>query len=338
MAIGSLLMMIALGIAGLLINSAQNDKKYKQQQQMIELVQSLSFRMNDPIDCTALLGETNLFNPTLASATETVEGPIEIKTVFGNEINTPANYIKSGKIFPSGFSLRSVGGPGVTIHAIEPEPGIGDLIVKRTTSAVPPYSSPLKANFPINNDSSKIFTYAYPQSPATPPPFGPPPLAPQPATSTADDAILTKYKAVIKFYPSEATWNPNQGQYQITLWIKVQHSTGKIWACHGANSEAEACEIAARGTYNPHMPAGYDDYRCNPDLQCFDEKNPAPNPIFPLSAGIFAFNYGPSDCPPTTDLTYYTCPHPTLYKPYFFGKVNTTCMYYCKWCSLYRYP
>lgn len=337
MALGSLLMIVALAIAGLLINSSQSEKKYRQQQQMAELIQLLSFRMNDSVDCTALLGG-NSFNPTLVSATETVEGPInEIKTVFGQEPNSPANYIKSGKIFPSGFSLRSVGGPGITIHAIEPEPGTGDLLVKRTTLVIPNYSSPLKASFPINNDSSRIFTYAYPQSPFTPPPLGPPPLPPQPATSNPDDAMLTKYKAVIKFYSAEGTWNPNHSPYQITLWIKVQPSTNTIWSCHGLNSEAEACEISARGTYNPYMPAGYEDYRCNPDLQCFDEKNPIPSATFPLADTIFEFVYGASPCPAITDASY-VCPNPTLYKPHFFGQVGATCMYYCKWCSLYRYP
>ena len=122
----------ALALMGLITNAEKYNANRRKEEELMEIVRSVSLRINDPIDCTRLLGG-QIFKNGLAAS----EQPIVINTSFGSEANDSSNYIKAGKVYKDGLKIRKV-----TIQAIT-APGIG---------------------IPINGD----MRFAYPKIPLSP--------------------------------------------------------------------------------------------------------------------------------------------------------------------------
>ena len=104
----------ALALMGLITNAEKYNANRRKEEELMEIVRSVSLRINDPIDCTRLLGGQAFKNALAAS-----EQPIVINTSFGSETNVPSNFIKAGKVYKDGLKIKKV-----TIQAIT-APGIG---------------------------------------------------------------------------------------------------------------------------------------------------------------------------------------------------------------------
>ena len=254
----------ALALMGLITNSEKYNANRRKEEELMEIIRTLSMRINDPIECTRLLGGAGFNNSTPAQAE--IEQSIVIKSSFGAEPNDPLNYVQAGKVFNNGLKIEKV-----TIHAIA-APGIP---------------------IPINGD----LRFAYSAVPISP----------------NSAAVTSKYYAEIKFYTNSIPWSDKVEEKKIKLYFKVRNSNRTIWECHGPDSPAEACEIVTAGTYNPYMPAGLEQFRCNPDKICFSSKGPV-NGLYTIP----------------------TCPNPTLYKSQYIGTMNGTPYYVCNWCNPYR--
>ncbi|MBL7556272.1 MAG: hypothetical protein JNM24_10670 [Bdellovibrionaceae bacterium] len=95
------------------------------------------------------------------------------------------------------------------------------------------------------------------------------PLWPTPWVIDPEYASLNKYLAEIKLIHNSANsmnffWNPENQKNKIRVLIKTT-ATGKIMACHGETSEAEACESRGYAFDGLFSSA---DHRCNPDFYC----------------------------------------------------------------------
>ncbi len=121
----------ALSLMSLLANSEKQNAIRRKQESLIEAIKSLNVRMQDSLDCTAILG-----GQAFSLTSPTSKQNIVLRATYGSDPLNAANYIKAGKVFVDDIQLSRV-----QIQAIK------DPKIKPTLPSIP-----------VNGD----LRYAYP--------------------------------------------------------------------------------------------------------------------------------------------------------------------------------
>lgn len=194
-------------------------------------VASLRQALNDPTLCPTILGDGQ---NTVTTALNSVSNiTLNYSLAGGSSAILTGGYIFDNKVTLAGVELK--------IIEIAKSYKYGTL-VDRAPGGSNPY-------IPVRIASSALW----------PTPWGVDP----------EYVSLNKYLTEIKFIHDSASsmnffWNPENQKNKIRVLIKTT-STGKIMACHGETSEAEACESRGYAYDGRHSSA---DHRCNPDFYC----------------------------------------------------------------------
>lgn len=203
---------------------------------------SLRQALNDPTMCPTILGQgQNTVTTTLNSVSNVV---LNYNLAGGSSGSITSGYVFDNKITLTRVELRILD----VASSIK-----NGTVVSRAPEGPAPYQ-------PVRIAAS--------------------PLWPNPWVVDPEYVSLNKYIAEIKLIHNSASsmnffWNPENQKNKIRVLIKTT-ATGKIMACHGETSEAEACE--SRGyAYDARFSSA--NHRCNPDFYCrTDSQGYAANP------------------------------------------------------------
>lgn len=192
---------------------------------------SLRQALNDPTMCPTILGQGQ---NTVTTALNSVSPVVLNYTLAGGSSSS----ITGGYVFDNKITLTRV-----DLRILDVASSIKNgTVVSRAPEGSAPY-------LPVRIAAS--------------------PLWPTPWVVDPEYVSLNKYIAEIKIIHNSASsmnffWNPENQKNKIRVLIKTTAS-GKIMACHGETSEAEACE--SRGyAYDGRFSSA--NHRCNPDFYC----------------------------------------------------------------------
>tara|TARA_B110001454_G_scaffold219179_1_gene250849 strand:- start:142072 stop:142938 length:867 start_codon:yes stop_codon:yes gene_type:complete len=195
------------------------------------LVKSLRQAMNDPAICPTILGQGQ---NTVTTAINSVSNVNLSYILAGGS----SGVITSGYVFDNKIAITRV---ELKILNVPSSFKNGSLVSRAPEGANP--------HVPVRIASSAAW--------------------PTPWTVDPEYVTLNKYLAEIKLIHNSSSsmnflWNPENQKNKIRVFIKTT-AAGKIMACHGETSEAEACE--SRGYAYDGLFSSVD-HRCNPDFYC----------------------------------------------------------------------
>lgn len=207
------------------------------------LVKSLRQATSDPTICPTILGQgQNTVNTAINSISNVT---LNYFLAGGSSGTITGGYVFDNKITLTRVELKILGVPSSVKNGV---------LVSRAPEGANPF-------LPVRLATSATW--------------------PTPWIVDPEYASLNKYIAEIKLIHNSANsmnflWNPENQKNKIRVFIKTT-AAGKIMACHGETSEAEACE--SRG-YSYDGLFSTANHRCNPDFYCrTDNQGYKLNPI-----------------------------------------------------------
>lgn len=111
--VAAIMLTTSIALISLISSAEKSTANRRKEEKLFEIIRSISMRINDSVDCSAMLAGNNF-----STLTPTIETPITIATSFGSDANIAANYLKDGKVFGDGLTIQNI-----TIRAIT-APGI----------------------------------------------------------------------------------------------------------------------------------------------------------------------------------------------------------------------